>query len=75
MRAARLKCQLLAVLIDPNLQDGFTQAFFLGRYSIEFTRTDAADVRTYYVEQGLGKDVKQAFWACMQQMINSLPPD
>jgi hypothetical protein len=41
--------QLLAVLIDPNLQDGFMRAFFLGHYSIEFRRTDAPDLRTYYV--------------------------
>jgi hypothetical protein len=66
--------QLLGVLIDGNLQDAFIRAFFGGHYSIEFTRTDNPDLRTYYVEQGPSRDVAQNFAACIKQVLDSLPP-
>jgi hypothetical protein len=66
--------QLLGVLIDDSLQGAFTKAFWQGHYSIEFTRTDNPDPRTYYVEQGPTRDVAMNFTACMKQVLDSLPP-
>ena len=66
--------QLLGVLTDNSLQGAFTKAFWQGHYSIEFTRTDNPDPRTYYVEQGPTRDVAMNFMACMKQVQDSLPP-
>jgi hypothetical protein len=65
--------QLLAILTGPGLEQGFIFAFFLGHYSIQFRRTDAADDRTYYVEQAPSTDVRQRFRDCVHQLVGGLP--
>jgi hypothetical protein len=65
--------QLLAVLIDPKLEDEFRTAFLRGHYSLELKRSDAPEVRTYYVEQGPGQDVERAFQSCLAKIYNSEP--
>jgi hypothetical protein len=65
--------QLLGVLTDPTLEESFEKAFVLGHYSLEFTRADNPDVRTYYVEQGPSRDVVQTFLACLKRVSESPP--
>jgi hypothetical protein len=65
--------QLLAILTGPGLDADFIQAFFLGRYLIQFRRTDAADDRTYYIEQAPGMDVRQSFRDCIHQIKGQGP--
>jgi len=65
--------QLLGVLTDPTFQESFEKAFVLGHYSLEVTRADNPDVRTYYVEQGPSQDVVQTFLACLKRVSESPP--
>jgi hypothetical protein len=57
--------QLLAVLTDKSLADAFAMAFFLGHFTIEFQRTDGADIRQYEVSQQVGADVYKKYLACV----------
>src|SRR5262249_9255246 len=66
--------QLLGVLTDATLQESFEKAFVLGHYSLEFTRADNPNVRSYYVEQGPSREVVQTFLTCLKHVSNSLPP-
>ena len=60
--------QLVGYLRKPNLNGEFLKAFFDGRYTIHFMRTDQKDERTYYVEQAPGSDVTNAFRLCIGSM-------
>jgi hypothetical protein len=60
--------QLVGYLREPNLNGEFLKAFFGGRYTIHFMRTDQKDERTYYVEQAPGSDVTNAFRLCLGSM-------
>jgi hypothetical protein len=69
--------QIIGVLTDDNLLDDFEKAFFSGRYSIEFKRTDDPDLRKYSVEQAPVPMLTMGFFSCvkdMQELIKSLPP-
>ena len=57
--------QLLAILTEDGLNAEFIKAFFLGHYLIQFRGTDAADDRTYYIEQAPNGDVTQSFRECI----------
>jgi hypothetical protein len=65
--------QLLAILTEDGLNAEFINAFFLGRYLIQFRRTDAADDRTYYIEQAPSRDVTQSFRECIHQIRGQEP--
>ena len=60
--------QLVGYLREPNLNGEFLKAFFGGRYTIHFMRTDQKDERTYYVEHAPGSDVTNAFRLCLGSM-------
>jgi hypothetical protein len=60
--------QLVGHLREPNLNGEFLKAFFGGRYTIRFMRTDQKDERTYYAEQAPGSDVTNAFRLCLGSM-------
>jgi hypothetical protein len=65
--------QLVAMLTDDALRQQFLHAFFEGRYSIEFQRTDASDIRTYYIDQPPSAEVRNAFAKCLQTMAAYQP--
>jgi hypothetical protein len=60
--------QLVGYLRTSNLNGEFLKAFFGGRYTIRFIRTDQKDERTYYIEQAPGSDVTNAFRLCLGSM-------
>ena len=60
--------QLVGYLRTSNLNGEFLKAFFGGRYTIRFIRTDQKDERTYYIEQAPGSDVTNAFRLCIGSM-------
>jgi hypothetical protein len=60
--------QLVGYLRLPNLSGEFLKAFFGGRFTIRFMRTDQKDERTYYIEQAPGSDVANAFRLCLGSM-------
>jgi hypothetical protein len=60
--------QLVGYLREPHLNGEFLKAFFGGRYTIRFMRTDQKDERIYYVEQAPGSDVTNAFRLCRGSM-------
>ncbi len=63
--------QLIAILTE-RLRKQFVDAFLGGNgYSIEFKRTDASTVRTYYIEHGPGDDVVSVFSNCVHAMAGN----
>ena len=60
--------QLVGYLRQSNLNGEFLKAFFGGRYTIRFMRTDQKDERTYYIEQAPESDVTNAFRLCLGSM-------
>lgn len=62
--------QLVATLTDANLRNDFVGAFFGGKYSIRFKRTDARDERSYYIEQSPDSEVRSKFAECLREMAD-----
>jgi hypothetical protein len=60
--------QLLAFIKEPDLGKEFIRAFFGGRYSIRFRRTDSNEDRVYYIEQAPGVDVLDKFTKCLHTL-------
>jgi hypothetical protein len=60
--------QLVGMLTDDSLRMDFINAFFDGRYSIRFKRTDVSEDRTYYIEQAPDADVLNTFAKCLRTM-------
>jgi hypothetical protein len=60
--------QLVGYLRHSNLSGEFLKAFFGGRFTIRFMRTDQKDERSYYIEQAPGSDVANAFRLCLGSM-------
>jgi hypothetical protein len=60
--------QLVAFLVDANLNFDFLDAFFDGNFSVRFRRTDISDERIYEIGQQPGPDIAAGFKACLESM-------